>query len=104
MCTRCVLLRTMIPGVCQSLLLSRGFAVQTRLNGSRSCLGLRQLGIQGTLYGTPDLPPRIRRGPHHITVTTCFVLYSTSLIHVLASLYEYGGVLARVSHVTVIDS
>jgi len=29
---------------------SCGFAVQTQLNGSRSCLEWRLLGMQGTLY------------------------------------------------------
>jgi len=46
----CELLRSMILRVCQSdRCLSRGssgFAMQTRLNGSRSCLGWRLLGFQ----------------------------------------------------------
>jgi len=41
-CMKCRLLRSMIPGVCH--VASCGFAVQTRLNGSRSCLGWRLLG------------------------------------------------------------
>jgi len=57
---RCGLLRSMTPGVSQSVslpvCLSRGFAVQTRLSGSRSCLwgtdsdfwGRKEHGIRRT--------------------------------------------------------
>jgi len=47
-CMKCGILLSMIPGVCQSVILSRGFAKQTWLNGSRSSLGWRLLGAQGT--------------------------------------------------------
>jgi len=42
-CTRCGLLRSIIPDVCQSVCLSRGRAVQKRLNKSRSCSRWRLL-------------------------------------------------------------
>jgi len=62
---RCGLMRPMITYsgmVCRSVCLSRGCAVQTRLNGLRSCLGWRLLIPHGEVFNyTPLLWPFVNK-------------------------------------------
>jgi len=66
----------MFPGICQALghEASSGLAVQTRLNGSRSCLGGDFCG-ERVLDGSSYFPLRIRCGLRQITLATCCLAF-----------------------------